>query len=84
MGSYFALQWQVYDNFCPLLLVDMFSLSEYLAMSLGIRDKPASKLDEMTLKGIAKYLLSDQCHNVVTMAGAGISTCEYWSGVGNI
>ncbi|BFZ07182.1 hypothetical protein BsWGS_10221 [Bradybaena similaris] len=50
------------------------SLTAYLAHSLALREKPKSKLEELTLNGIAKYLMSDQCNNIITMAGAGIST----------
>lgn len=53
------------------------SLTAYLAHSLALREKPKSKLEELTLNGIAKYLMSDQCNNIITMAGAGISTCKF-------
>jgi NAD-dependent deacetylase sirtuin 2 len=45
--------------------------------SLNISDepKPESVLDEVSFEGIARYIKSDKCKNIVTMAGAGISTC---------
>ncbi|CAG5126862.1 unnamed protein product, partial [Candidula unifasciata] len=62
-----------------LIIVHFFcfqaeSLTAYLAQSLRLREKPSSKLESFTLEGIAKYLASDQCNNIITMAGAGIST----------
>ncbi|XP_005104358.1 NAD-dependent protein deacetylase sirtuin-2 isoform X1 [Aplysia californica] len=62
------------DNPAEKDSMDMFSLSEYLARSLGLREKPESRLVEISLAGIAKFLASEECKNVVTMAGAGIST----------
>ena len=35
-------------------------------------------LHEFTLHGIAKYILDGKAKNIVTMAGAGISTCSYY------
>jgi len=40
------------------------------------KDKPPSRLDSLTLEGIARYILSDKCKKIVIMAGAGISTCQ--------
>lgn len=53
-----------------------FLVLRSLTASLGLKEKPPSKLEEVTFAGIAEYLASDQCKNVITMAGAGISTCE--------
>ncbi|XP_066948348.1 NAD-dependent protein deacetylase sirtuin-2-like isoform X1 [Macrobrachium rosenbergii] len=39
----------------------------------GAEDGP-KVLDEVTVDGIVKYILSGQCKNIITMAGAGIST----------
>ena len=33
-------------------------------------------LEEVTLDGIVKYIETHKCKNIVTMAGAGISTCK--------
>ncbi|XP_052769175.1 NAD-dependent protein deacetylase sirtuin-2-like isoform X1 [Mya arenaria] len=44
------------------------------AMKLEKEEKPPSLLDAVTFEGIARYILSDKCKKIVTMAGAGIST----------
>ncbi|XP_059150050.1 NAD-dependent protein deacetylase sirtuin-2-like [Physella acuta] len=46
------------------------SLGDQLAHSLNIRDGSGI----VSFEGIAQYLVSDNCKNVITMAGAGIST----------
>jgi len=33
--------------------------------------------DPLTLEGLAKYIKSDKCKNIVTMVGAGFSACKY-------
>ena len=42
-------------------------------------DEPQGKslLDEVSFKGIAQYIKSGKCKKIVTLAGAGISTCKY-------
>ena len=54
---------------------------KYFSKALDISDepKPESLLDEVTFEGIAKYIKSDKCQKIVTMAGAGISTCKHRS-----
>ena len=38
--------------------------------------EPVEKfLDSPDVDGIVKYILSGKCKNIITMAGAGISTC---------
>ncbi|XP_060572292.1 NAD-dependent protein deacetylase sirtuin-2-like isoform X1 [Ruditapes philippinarum] len=51
-------------------------LTECMKKSMNISDepKPESVLDEVSFEGIARYIKSDKCKNIVTMAGAGIST----------
>ncbi|KAK3598668.1 hypothetical protein CHS0354_020429 [Potamilus streckersoni] len=49
-------------------------LAEYMAHSMGISKPPEKVLEEFTLEGIVKYIKSGKCHNIITMAGAGIST----------
>ncbi|XP_060574816.1 NAD-dependent protein deacetylase sirtuin-2-like [Ruditapes philippinarum] len=51
-------------------------LTECMKKSMNISDepKPESVLDEVSFEGIARYFKSDKCKNIVTMAGAGIST----------
>lgn len=34
-------------------------------------------LDDVSLEGIVDYINKKGCKNVITMAGAGISTCKY-------
>ena len=34
-------------------------------------------LETVDFDGIVKYMKSDRCRNIITMAGAGISTCMY-------
>lgn len=48
-------------------LRDLFSRK----LSIGT---PEKVLDELTLEGVSKFMLSEKCKNVVFMAGAGIST----------
>lgn len=38
--------------------------------------KPESLLTEVTFEGIVEYIKSGKCKKIVTMAGAGISTCK--------
>ncbi|XP_043938289.1 NAD-dependent protein deacetylase sirtuin-2 isoform X2 [Protopterus annectens] len=50
-------------------------LRNLFSRTLGIgSEKPEKVLDELTLEGIAQYMLSDKCKNIVCMVGAGIST----------
>ncbi|EFA06770.1 NAD-dependent protein deacetylase Sirt2-like Protein [Tribolium castaneum] len=55
------------------------SLRKYLAEKLGISDKDDEKekikiLDDVSVDGIAVYIKKKNCKNIITMAGAGIST----------
>lgn len=34
-------------------------------------------LDEVNLDGIVKWIKSERCKNIITLSGAGISTCKY-------
>lgn len=60
-------------------------IRKYLAQKLGIHDseKEANEsqgsqiLAELSLDGIAEFIKSSGCRKVITMAGAGISTCRY-------
>ncbi|KAL5009351.1 hypothetical protein ScPMuIL_014932 [Solemya velum] len=51
-------------------------LKDYFSRALGISNKPKPEqlLEEISLEAIAKYINSGKCHNIITMAGAGIST----------
>ncbi|RZC40179.1 SIR2 domain containing protein [Asbolus verrucosus] len=53
------------------------TLRKYLSDKLGIVDKDEEKvkvLDEVSLDGIVDYIKKNNCKNIITMAGAGIST----------
>ena len=48
------------------------------ALTLGA-GKPAEVepvLDEVSFEGVAGFIKSGKCKNIVTMVGAGISTCK--------
>ncbi|ESP02931.1 hypothetical protein LOTGIDRAFT_206064 [Lottia gigantea] len=50
-------------------------LAGYMKQSLGLTENKAVKvLDEVSFEGIAKYIKEKKCKNIITMAGAGIST----------
>ena len=42
----------------------------------GSEEKPEQKLEQLDLDGVAKYIADGKCKKIITMAGAGISTCE--------
>ena len=44
---------------------------------LSLKEKPVQLLEEVTFDGVAKYISSDKCKNIIVMAGAGIATCEW-------
>lgn len=56
------------------LSAEMETMRDFLARHLGIKENPPCVLEELSFSGIAKYLASDKVKNVITMAGAGIST----------
>ncbi|XP_066064871.1 LOW QUALITY PROTEIN: NAD-dependent protein deacetylase sirtuin-2-like [Chamaea fasciata] len=54
---------------------DMELLRTLLARGLGLGgDRAEPVLDELSLRGVSRFLRSDRCKNVVCMVGAGIST----------
>lgn len=63
--------------------MDVDSIRRFLAQKLGFYEPPdlnppvEKVLDEVTLDGIAKWIKSTRCQNIITLSGAGISTCEY-------
>lgn len=57
--------------------VDELFLREYMARALGLRPPPKQVLSTVNLEGVAKLILEGKVKKVITMAGAGISTCEY-------
>ncbi|KAM3962494.1 NAD-dependent deacetylase sirtuin 2 homolog [Aphomia sociella] len=60
--------------------LDVDSIRRYLAQKLGFYEPPDSVapvekvLDEVNLDGVVKWIKSDRCKNIITLAGAGIST----------
>lgn len=64
--------------------LDVDSIRRYLAQKLGFYEPsepptaPVEQvLDEVNLDGIVKWIKSERCKNIITLAGAGISTCKY-------
>lgn len=53
---------------------DWFNQFFKKAVRVDDEPKPESVLDEVNFDGIARYIASDKCKKIVTMAGAGIST----------
>ncbi|XP_062996016.1 NAD-dependent protein deacetylase sirtuin-2 [Elgaria multicarinata webbii] len=54
---------------------EMEFLRNLLSRTLGLgSEKPEKVLDELTLEGVSKFMLTDQCKKIVCMVGAGIST----------
>lgn len=51
-------------------------LREYMARALGLRPPPKQILSTVNLEGVAKLISKGKVKKVITMAGAGISTCE--------
>lgn len=51
-------------------------LREYMARALGLRPPPKQILSTVNLEGVAKLISEGKVKKVITMAGAGISTCE--------
>lgn len=35
-------------------------------------------LDKPDFDSVVKYMKSGRCKNIITLAGAGISTCKFW------
>lgn len=58
------------------------SLRKYLADKLGFSDKEEDEeehikvLDTVDLDGIVNFIKEKKCKKIITMAGAGISTCN--------
>ncbi|XP_053257832.1 NAD-dependent protein deacetylase sirtuin-2 isoform X1 [Podarcis raffonei] len=54
---------------------EMDFLRNLLSRTLGLgSEKPEKVLDELTLDGVSRFMLSEKCKKVVCMVGAGIST----------
>lgn len=63
--------------------LDVDSIRRYLAQKLGFYEAPEAAappsqvLEEVNLDGVVKWIKSERCKNIITLAGAGISTCKY-------
>ncbi|XP_076042724.1 NAD-dependent protein deacetylase sirtuin-2-like isoform X2 [Oratosquilla oratoria] len=55
-------------------LVDMLQNFLMTKLHLGGRDDEPPVLESVTVDAIVEYMKSDKCKNIITMAGAGIST----------
>ncbi|GCB79647.1 hypothetical protein scyTo_0016991 [Scyliorhinus torazame] len=54
---------------------EMDFLRNLLSRSLDLREqRPTNILDELSLDGVAKYILNKKCEKIICMVGAGIST----------
>ncbi|XP_067875028.1 NAD-dependent protein deacetylase sirtuin-2 isoform X2 [Heterodontus francisci] len=54
---------------------EMDFLRNLLSRSLNLQDlQPTKVLEERSVEGIAKYILSGKCQKIICMVGAGIST----------
>ncbi|XP_067831025.1 LOW QUALITY PROTEIN: NAD-dependent protein deacetylase sirtuin-2 [Heptranchias perlo] len=59
----------------PSDVSEMDYLRNLLSRSLGLQEQtPEKVLEERSLAGIAKYILSEKCQKIICMVGAGIST----------
>lgn len=60
--------------------LDVDSIRRYLAQKLGFYEPPETAaptdqvLEEVSLDGVVKWIQSERCKNIITLAGAGIST----------
>ncbi len=63
-------------DFLAALLKQQLSLGE---AAVAAEDRPEQYLEDVSLDAIVKYIQSERCKNIITMAGAGISTCKYLS-----
>ena len=52
---------------------------EALSISDDTAAEPTRLLEELTVDGIVRYIRSGRCKKILTMAGAGISTCKWRS-----
>ncbi|XP_042295032.1 NAD-dependent protein deacetylase sirtuin-2 [Sceloporus undulatus] len=56
-------------------LTEMDFLRNLLSRTLNLgSEKPEKVLDELTLEGVSRFMLTDKCKKVICMVGAGIST----------
>ena len=67
-----------------MIYVYIFSTADWLIEMMkkslkitGSEEKAEQKLEQLDLDGVAKFIAAEKCSKVITMAGAGISTCKY-------
>ncbi|KAM6428712.1 NAD-dependent protein deacetylase sirtuin-2 isoform 1-T1 [Liasis olivaceus] len=54
---------------------EMEFLRNLFSRTLGFgSEKPEKVLEELTLEGVTKFMLTEKCKNIICMVGAGIST----------
>ncbi|XP_074170470.1 NAD-dependent protein deacetylase sirtuin-2 isoform X3 [Rhinolophus sinicus] len=53
---------------------DLDFLRNLFSQTLGLGTQKERLLDDLTLEGVARYMLSERCHRVICLVGAGIST----------
>ncbi|XP_043536726.1 NAD-dependent protein deacetylase sirtuin-2 isoform X1 [Chiloscyllium plagiosum] len=59
----------------PSHVSEMDFLRNLLSRSLDLRERQPDKvLEELSIEGIAKYILNKKCEKIICMVGAGIST----------
>lgn len=63
---------------CDVCVWTVESLSRYLLDALSLAEDTTQILEEVSFEGVAKYITSGKCQNIITMVGAGISTCKSW------
>lgn len=49
-----------------------------LGFGTAAKEDVEKVLEKPDFDSIVKFIQSDQCKNIITMAGAGISTCKYF------
>jgi len=59
------------DNDDELGISDVMDLLRRMGMD---QETPPQVLSELSLKGVAEFIASDKCQNIIVMTGAGIST----------
>lgn len=58
------------------------SVRRYLAQKLGLYEPPEPPapsekvLDDVNIDGVVKWIQGERCKKVITLSGAGISTCK--------
>ena len=68
-------------KYTGIFLFSGLELFELLRQKLSFAEVPEKKkipqlLPEVTFEGVVKHIKSEKCKNIITMAGAGISTCK--------